>query len=75
MSQFRGTGRWAEMKYAGSKPPSIEQKAQGGEGCAEEPQDQALSLQLNAQLLQHQLKGCSCFLTPCLPPSAPGHRS
>lgn len=40
----------------------------GRGGCAEEPQDQALSLQLNAQLLQHQLKGCSCLLTPHLPP-------
>lgn len=30
-------GRWCEMKHAGSKPPSMEQKAQEGEGCVEEP--------------------------------------
>lgn len=30
------------MKDAGSEPPSIEQKAQEGEGCTEEPWDQAL---------------------------------
>lgn len=48
------------------------QKARGGEGCAEEPQDQALSLQLNAQLLQRQLKGCSCLLSPRLPPQLQG---
>lgn len=72
MSLFRGTARWGEIKYASSKLPSIEQKARAGEGCAEEPQDQALSLQLNAQLLQRQLKGCSCLLTPRLPPQLQG---
>lgn len=30
-------GRWCEMKDTGTEPPSIEQKAQEGEGCVEEP--------------------------------------